>query len=358
VSLGARLDRLTSALSAKERALLVLRSMKERTPEDPLWRQTMPNDQVREFNRLIELMTIANREFAFLIAMIEKELEKLDLYSSWLYTLHLWRLNLADINFTASLVAREAITRSVHEKLVETARDEYILASQLAVILAEEKRSWSDDDVEEVGWTRELVVKPQSWKRLQAEAEQQIRDAVEAGTLEARGAGKKLAVKRASFDAWLGRPVTVYPRWAGAYEVLADDREIHVQADQHTLEHLRQAIEETPIPLDLLEREQGSNLDALISAMQTNLQRMLEFRWSELVATERVVERIAAEFDSEDPLKPHSRAGLDKARRQGEELARILEMYGQPATLGEADEHEVGELRAMVERNGGVFRSE
>jgi hypothetical protein len=42
-----------------------------------------------------------------------------------------------------------------------------------------------------------------------AEAEAYIRNAVDAGELEARGAGKKLAVRRSSFDAWLGRPVTV-----------------------------------------------------------------------------------------------------------------------------------------------------
>ena len=358
VSIDARLNRLTSALSAGERALLVLRSMKEKTPEDPLWRTTMPRDQTLEFNRLIELMNAANREVAFLIAMHEKELEKLELYAGWLHMLHLWRLNLADINFTAPLVAREAITQSEHEKLVAKAAGEYMLVSQLAVVLAEEKRCWTDDEVEHVGWTRELVVKPQAWKSIIAEAEQNIREAVEAGELEACGAGKNLAVKRASFDGWLGRPVTVYPKWAGTYYVMPDDHAIHVEADKHTLEHLRQAIEETPIPIDIVERykEKGSNLDFFVSRMEENLGRRLLFRWEEIVATETLVNQIAAEFGGEDPLKPASRASLQRARDMAEKQALVLEAMGHRVDLAAASEEEVGELRVMLERNGCVFR--
>jgi hypothetical protein len=356
VSLDARLSRLAPALSARERALLVLRSMKDKTPEDPLWRNTMPNDQVREFNRLIDLMNAANREMAFLIAMIEKEMEKLELRAAWLFSLYLWRLNLADINFTAPLVTREAITRSEHEKLVAEAADDYLLVSQLAVVLAEEKRTWSDDDVEAVGWTRELVLKPQAWKSIVAKAEHQIREAVDAGNLEARGAGRKLAVKRAAFDAWLGRPVTLYPEWAGAYEVLPDERAVHVEADRHTLKHLRQAIEETPLPGDVLQHVQGSNLDAFIDAMEERLEQGLLMRWEEVVAAERVVDQIAAEFDGEDPLKPRSRAGLQRARELGEKLAQELGAMGRPVELANDADDEVRELRLMLERKGCVFR--
>jgi hypothetical protein len=46
--------------------------------------------------------------------------------------------------------------------------------SQLAIVLAEETRCWTEDDVETVGWTRELVVRPQAWHGIVAEAEQQI----------------------------------------------------------------------------------------------------------------------------------------------------------------------------------------
>ena len=41
-SIDSRLSRLSPKLSARERGLLVLRSFKEKTPEDPAWRQSMP----------------------------------------------------------------------------------------------------------------------------------------------------------------------------------------------------------------------------------------------------------------------------------------------------------------------------
>jgi hypothetical protein len=53
MSIDARLGKLMPALSAQERAILILRSLKEKTPEDPLWRSTMPREQAAEFNRLI-----------------------------------------------------------------------------------------------------------------------------------------------------------------------------------------------------------------------------------------------------------------------------------------------------------------
>jgi hypothetical protein len=53
MSIDYRLHRLSPKLSARERALLVLRSLKEGTPEDFAWRHTMPPAQAHDFNRLI-----------------------------------------------------------------------------------------------------------------------------------------------------------------------------------------------------------------------------------------------------------------------------------------------------------------
>ena len=50
-TLDTRLSRLMPALSAKERGVLVLRSLKDGTAEDPMWRSTMPLNQYAEFNR-------------------------------------------------------------------------------------------------------------------------------------------------------------------------------------------------------------------------------------------------------------------------------------------------------------------
>ena len=55
-----RLDRLYPALTAKERALLVLRAWKADQQEDAAVRRTMPSDQARDFNHYIHLMNAAN----------------------------------------------------------------------------------------------------------------------------------------------------------------------------------------------------------------------------------------------------------------------------------------------------------
>jgi hypothetical protein len=359
VSIDTRLKRVTPGLSARERALLVLRSMKDKTLEDPVWRATMPQAQVPEFNRYIELMNAANLQMAFYIALNEKEMEKLELYASWIFTLHLWALNLAEINFTASFVLREPITRSEHDRLVAEHQDDYLLVSQLAVVLAEEKRAWTDEDGEEVGWMRELVVKPRSWQRVVAEAEQEIRTAVEAGELESAGSGKKLSVMRSSFDSWLGRPVTLNPRWANAYEVYPDDREVHVEADRNTLKHLQRAVEQTPLLEEVVSRVEGkSNLVALIDAMERNLAEGLRMRWEEALAAEQLIDLIAREFGGDDPLKPHTRAGLEHAKKVAETLASQLSAPWHELDLTAIDaSEELMKLKEMLEAAGCVFRA-
>ncbi len=65
-----RLDRVYPALTAKERARLVLQAWKDDGEGDSLVRTTMPPDQAREFNRYIGLMNGANQKLgAYLIAL-------------------------------------------------------------------------------------------------------------------------------------------------------------------------------------------------------------------------------------------------------------------------------------------------
>src|SRR5262245_55778270 len=132
MSIDARLNRLTPALSARERGLLVLRAWKEKTAQDPAWRETMPPGQTAEFNRLIDAMNVANHQFAFLITILEKEAEKLELKVSWHFCLRLWQVNLAEINVAASIVAREAITASEYRTRLADADAEYVSVANLA----------------------------------------------------------------------------------------------------------------------------------------------------------------------------------------------------------------------------------
>ncbi len=79
MSIDARLSRLSPGLSARERAILVLKSWKDGTPEDPAWRRTMPNDQAREFNRLIDLMNSINIRLGGYVAVLRQNVECVEL---------------------------------------------------------------------------------------------------------------------------------------------------------------------------------------------------------------------------------------------------------------------------------------
>ena len=108
-SIDARLNKVMPGLSARERAILILGSFKSKTPEDPKWRNTMPPDQVPEFNRLIGLIGACGVQLAHLVTFLEGEVEKLELRVLLLHLLDSWNLNLAEIDYAAALVAREPI---------------------------------------------------------------------------------------------------------------------------------------------------------------------------------------------------------------------------------------------------------
>ena len=95
--LDARLDRLMPTLKAKERAMLVLGSLKAGTPEGPRWRQTMPTSQYAEFNRYIGLMNACNVQIGALIMLVNQSVEKLELRFAWFTSLVLWGRHAEDL---------------------------------------------------------------------------------------------------------------------------------------------------------------------------------------------------------------------------------------------------------------------
>ena len=77
MSIDARLNKLSPVLSARERAVLSLKSLKDKTPEDPSWRRTMPREQTEEFNRLISLMNACNVYLPLYISVLHEKVEQL-----------------------------------------------------------------------------------------------------------------------------------------------------------------------------------------------------------------------------------------------------------------------------------------
>ncbi|HLF79732.1 MAG TPA: hypothetical protein VJB57_19800 [Dehalococcoidia bacterium] len=97
MSLDTRLTKLMPTLTARERAILVLGSFKDKTPEDPSWRSTMPPSQSAEFNRYIGLMNATNIHLGWVITLLEQLAARIELRQCWYVTLRVWAEHLDEI---------------------------------------------------------------------------------------------------------------------------------------------------------------------------------------------------------------------------------------------------------------------
>ena len=84
MGMDGRMDRLMLALSARERAVLVLRSLQQSTPEDPAVRRTMPRTQAAQFNHYTYLMNACNIYLPLYITVVEQQTEQLLMRVMWL----------------------------------------------------------------------------------------------------------------------------------------------------------------------------------------------------------------------------------------------------------------------------------
>lgn len=89
----ARLGKLWPHLSAKERGILVLRSLKTGEREDYRLRSTMPPAQVREFNHYIALMNGGNLDASVLLLLLREILLRLQTLAHVIRITQLWAIS-------------------------------------------------------------------------------------------------------------------------------------------------------------------------------------------------------------------------------------------------------------------------
>ncbi|MDO8615030.1 MAG: hypothetical protein Q7T33_04770 [Dehalococcoidia bacterium] len=92
-----RLNKVYPGLSARERALLVLQAWKEDTEEDRLVRSTIPDRQVSEFNRYIDLMNGANRRLGPYLVILAAFVEQIDIRYGWYCAMRVWGADVAEL---------------------------------------------------------------------------------------------------------------------------------------------------------------------------------------------------------------------------------------------------------------------
>jgi hypothetical protein len=117
-----RTDKLYSALSAKERALLVIRAWKEGTVEDRQVRATTPANQIDSFNHYIDLMNGVNERLGHYLLVLRASVEQLGLISGWLATMQLWNLHAFQLGLFIFRNVPEPIAESVYARLKRTSR--------------------------------------------------------------------------------------------------------------------------------------------------------------------------------------------------------------------------------------------
>ena len=354
-----RLRNVAGALSAKERALLVLRSWKEGKDEDSSWRWTMPSEQAGDFNHYIGLMNGVNRHLGPYIVCIGQEVEKLALRDALLSTIVLWQWNAAQLAAYIQFETKEPVTESEYREREQEAREELKPASQLAGLLVERHEDWGKADFEPDQGDDphdEVIVKPEAWERVKKEKERELAALVKEGTLQGQGRGKALRIQAGSFYDRLEEPVPVRPEWAKEYEVLPDDQASDVRSRRYWRDEARLAYGRGPtapvVHLADLDIDFGepSEIDKIVVTYRETLRDGVEEHWGNLGAVAQVISEVALEFDGEDPALPELRSMLDHITEKLAGLHEDAQRYVGPFELPEATEDEVAWVRRIVER--------
>jgi hypothetical protein len=364
VSIDARLSKLTPALSAKERAILILRASKEGAPEEPDLRVRMPPEQTREFNHYIGLMNGVNIFLTFYTGVLDQALALLDARYGWLLTLHMWAMGVADLAGYISLYTREPITRSDHERRLKAAREEMVPVSELAELLAEDHDRWAEDDLEPQEGEEEPLVKPEAWERVCKGKERELAGLVEQGVLVGGKQRRRPTVQAGSFYDWLGKPVPVLPEWGWEFEVLADEQAEEVRRLQEARRRTQEECQRAPLSLVLdwphrKTRRPGKASpkgEEIAEAVGARLRDGIKLRWRELRSIQLVLEEVAGEFDGEAPTRPWEREALDDAKKRLEELHRAVQGQVGPFKLPGPDEREMEQIRECIRREGEPWR--
>jgi hypothetical protein len=343
MSIDARLNRLAPALTAREREILVLKAWKDETPEDPIWRRTLPNDQAREFNRLIDLMNSINVRLGAYVAVLHRDVASLQLRESWLASMVLWQEHVDEISRHVRLTVKEPITESDYEARVQEVRSEWLPVDELADLAADDYDAWTDADLETVeGWD-EPVVTEQAWDRVAAEKEQELRALIASGKLPARGRGKKLEVQLSAFEDLTGHKSGAAPEDLFAYRILPNAQAEDVALERKRVQALLRTIawqDEEPV----VGGGEAVGIETLRGHVANGLAVNLAACWLSVRVVETIVEEAAEDFDGVDPLRPWARNLLDRVQDHSTQ--------GQRATPGSADAgraaraHRAGHSRA------------
>jgi hypothetical protein len=343
MSIQQRLARLSPALTAQERAILILEAWKEGRQEDPSWRHTMPQEQSRAFNRYIELMNQANVPLGRLISVLDLQVEALQTREAWLVDITLWLEHIDEIRKAVRRAVKEPITESEHQAALEAARSEWVPVEELAAFLAGYHEYAEDDYDPDEEWP---VVKDEVWDRAVAEEDTRLRALVAEGKLQGRGKGKALKLQQGALSHF-GHEVGAVPEDYISYRVVPDDQAEAVEAERNLLKGLERVLNWQNF--DGPDRDELTGMPEKIrQSVRESLAYKLITRWVLLRTVEVLVSEIGEEFNGIDPLRPVLREKLDDAKEKLLEIQAHLLCFRTEMELREPYEEELQELREWL----------
>jgi hypothetical protein len=348
-----RLDRLLPGLSAKQRAILMLRDFKAEKPQDRTLLNTAPERQTSELNRLIGLMNAANGDLAHLIVIIRERAENENLRFSWLQWARMCALEMWAVRAHFCTSGKEAITESAYRKREQEAREERLTLNDCATIYAEDYHAWdaADYETDEDG---EQSPTDEAWYGVRDQKVIELRALVKAGTLRAKGRGKRMKISCGAFYDWLGKAVPVSPDFGIAFDVQPDHREREVARARRDHEFIGRLLDrgacKLELPLDMesplvMDGPKGFGVE-MARVLAVRIRAAVRENWQELRALEEQIELITEEFDGEDVLQARVREPLDETKATLVELHEQLQEYTGPFELPEPDE----DMRATIRR--------
>jgi len=346
MSIDARLSRLAPALTAQERAILVLGAWRDGKAEDPAWRRHMPREQSETFNYYIHLMNATNRFIGSYIGHLYHMAEKVGLRQAWLVALTLWEEHIDEIRGALRLVLREPVTESEYAARVEEVRKEWMPLGEIAAFAAGESENWADTDyTEDEDGQRTLT--DEAWDRVCGEKERELRALVKSGQLQGRGRGRALNIRWGDYCRLIGREVSAGPEDCLSYRVVPDDQAEEAALERLDFQRLQGVLDWRPFnaPPDV---DLPKMPEKVKGYLRESTAYALVFCWIQVRVVEVILDEVAAEFGGADPLKPDVREKLDEAKQKLQENHDQLLALDLEVELREPLDEEMEELRGML----------
>ncbi len=339
MTIGSRLDKLWPALTARERAVLVLRAWKEDREPDARVTWTMPDEQANEYNRLIRLMHGAS-ELGVVLMWLEAVLRQAELKHSWYMTLVLIAAEMRKVAFWLAFDATEPITESAFRERLANGRGNVLSLNDAAELLVPGEA--------DAGYARAVKVK-----------RREMTTAIAAGALRARGNGSRARIAAGDLYDWAGLEFKAVTAYGANFDVHPDAEAEEVAGMQARRERLDRAVGRwLDDGLPMLARGAVSEEpdhdrigQSFAHGLAASMREMVRELGEHFAALEAVAREVAAEFGGEDPLQPEARATLVECTARLQSLAEDSSPYVKGVAPGQPDEEILAKVRGFVRRD-------